>query len=394
MSFDWNTWGPPLAVLLIGLVVGLLVASRIQGEGAGPRRAERELALKARKDSVVQALRELESHAERLGEAEYQRQRALLLEQGVQVLEALEKPPEETEPAASQDRGRSTAPFWFAGTLGFAALAMVLVRGAEAPRQDDMSNPGMETQISAEIQAAQATLQANPHDVPALNTLAHYAILQGNLQVAMQYFQSVQLVSPREKEVVAHGAALAILVNMADRALPALEQLVTEEPEFAEGHWWLAVGLVRSGALDAAREHLAMALKLDPGGEMGVLAMDMLQKLDAPPPEVRVAGSVRLAEGAIVPEGASLYVAAIRSKEGGGPPVAAQRLGVVELPAQFSMGDANLTFGGVWPEEVWLRARLDLDGDPMTRDEADLVSPVLGPVGPGSVGLELVLGGV
>jgi tetratricopeptide (TPR) repeat protein len=352
------------------------------------------MALKARKDSVVQAIRELESHAERLGEVEYQRQRALLLEQGVQVLEALEKPPEETEPAPLQVRGRSTAPFWIAGTLGFAALAMVLVRGAEAPRQDDMSKPGLETQISAEIQEAQAALQSNPHDVPALNTLAHYALLQGNLQVAMQHFQSVQMVSPREKEVVAHGAALAILVNMADRALPALEQLLTEEPEFAEGHWWMAVGLARSGELDSAREHLELALKLDPGGEMGVLARDMLQGLDAPPPEVRVSGSVRLAEGAIVPEGASLYVAAIRSKEGGGPPVAAQRLGGVELPAQFSMGDANLTFGGAWPEEVWLRARLDLDGDPMTRDEADLVSPVLGPVGPGSVGLELVLGGV
>jgi hypothetical protein len=58
------------------------------------------------------------------------------------------------------------------------------------------------------------------------------------------------------------------------------------------------------------------------------------------------------------------------------------------------MGDTNLTFGGDWPEEVWLRARLDLDGDPMTRDAADLESPVLGPVGPGSEGLELVLGGV
>jgi cytochrome c-type biogenesis protein CcmH/NrfG len=394
MSFDWNTWGPPLVVLLIGLVVGLLVASRIQGEGGGAGQAERKTALKVRKDSVVQALRELESHAERLGEAEYQRQRSLLLEQGVQVLEALEQAPEEPAPAPVQERGRSTAPFWIAGTLGFAALAMFLVKGAEAPRQDDMAGDGLETQISAEIQAAQATLQANPHDVPALNTLAHYAILQGNLQVAMQHFQSVQLVSPREKEVVAHGAALAILVNMADRALPALEQLLTEEPEFAEGHWWMAVGLARSGKPDAAREHLALALKLDPAGEMGVLAADMLQRLDAPPPEIRMAGTVRLAEGATVPEGASLYVAALRSKEGGGPPVAAQRLGVVEYPALFSMGDANLTFGGEWPEEVWLRARLDLDGDPMTRDEVDLTSAVLGPLGPGSEGLELVLGGV
>ncbi len=394
MSFDWNTWGPPLVVLLIGLVVGLLVSSRIQGEGGGASRVERETALKARKDGLVQALRELESHAERLGEAEYQRQRALLLEQGVQVLEALEEAPEDPRPAPGQERGRSAVPIWLAGALGFAALAFFLVQGAEAPRVDDMASQGMETQISAEIQEAQAALQADPHDVSALNTLAHFALLQGDLQVAMQHFQTVQQVSPREREVVAHGAALAILVNMADRALPALEQLVTEEPAFAEGHWWLAVGLVRSGDLEAAREHLGLAFELNPEGEMGVLAQDMLQRLNAPPPEVRVAGTVRLSEGVVAPEGASLYVAAIRSKEEGGPPVAAQRLGVVGLPSEFSMGDANLTFGGVWPEEVWLRARLDLDGDPMTRDAADLETSVIGPVGPGTEGLELVFGGV
>ena len=53
------------------------------------------------------------------------------------------------------------------------------------------------------------------------------------------------------------------------------------------------------------------------------------------------------------------------------------------MPADFSLGDADLTMGGEWPQEVWLRARIDADGNPSTTSEEDLVSDLVGPVAPG-----------
>ena len=47
--------------------------------------------------------------------------------------------------------------------------------------------------------------------------------------------------------------------------------------------------------------------------------------------------------------------------------------------------------GGAWPEEVWVQARLDADGNAMTKGEQDLESAVLGPLTKGTEGLALVL---
>ena len=48
--------------------------------------------------------------------------------------------------------------------------------------------------------------------------------------------------------------------------------------------------------------------------------------------------------------------------------------------------------GGTWPEQVWLFARLDADGAPGSSD-GDVESAHLGPLAPGSLALDLVIGG-
>jgi hypothetical protein len=47
-----------------------------------------------------------------------------------------------------------------------------------------------------------------------------------------------------------------------------------------------------------------------------------------------------------------------------------------------------MMLGGQWPEEVWILARLDADGQP-GRSEGDVESAVLGPLTAGASGLEL-----
>ncbi len=404
MSFDWAIWGPPLVVLLGGLVVGLLVALRIQGSSVLDHQ-EQEDALRAAKEGVLEALRELEVHRDRLDPNEYEERRTALLAQGASFLQALDEPPVEQVvgglPSGSSEK-RFGAWTWWVGGLGFVVLAFLLVRGAEQPRQGDgpmtggasiagsSSTGGMDSVIEQKIALATAAIEANPHDVEALNTLIHFSLLQGDMQGAMQRFMQVRTVAPTDKDVIAHGAALAILVNLADRALPALENLLQEHPDHARGHWWMAVGQARAGNQERAREHLERVQELAPGTEFVMLAQDLLQQLNQPPAVVRVGGSVSLGEGVGLPQG-TLFVAALSSEQGGGPPVAAGKYPNAQLPAEFSLGDADLTFGGQWPEQVWLRARVDVDGDPMTRGEGDLESAVMGPMTAGAEDIQLVL---
>ena len=61
------------------------------------------------------------------------------------------------------------------------------------------------------------------------------------------------------------------------------------------------------------------------------------------------------------------------------------------FPLSFSVSDADMMMGGEWPEEVWISARLDVDGNAMTRSEGDMESLMLGPVSSGTVDIALTL---
>ena len=50
-----------------------------------------------------------------------------------------------------------------------------------------------------------------------------------------------------------------------------------------------------------------------------------------------------------------------------------------------------MPMGGEWPEEFWMRVRIDADGDPMTKSEEDLKTQFLGPFKRGVDDLEIVL---
>jgi hypothetical protein len=50
-----------------------------------------------------------------------------------------------------------------------------------------------------------------------------------------------------------------------------------------------------------------------------------------------------------------------------------------------------MMLGGPWPDEVWVSARVDSDGNPTTKASTDLISNTAGPFSPGSTDVELIL---
>jgi hypothetical protein len=115
----------------------------------------------------------------------------------------------------------------------------------------------------------------------------------------------------------------------------------------------------------------------------------------APATDVRpIRGTVTLAPGAEAARG-TLFVV-VRNAGGGdrGPPLAVQRFEAPSFPVEFEVGPAQVMMPGMpftGPFDV--TARLDSDGNAMTRDAADLLSPAARGVVVGQEGLALVLGG-
>ena len=95
-------------------------------------------------------------------------------------------------------------------------------------------------------------------------------------------------------------------------------------------------------------------------------------------------------EGAPPSSGAILFVTVRPAGATGGPPIAARRLPATSFPLAFAVGPGDSMMGQALPERVRIEARVDRDGDPLTRDPADPVASA-DDVRVGTTGVRLVL---
>lgn len=106
----------------------------------------------------------------------------------------------------------------------------------------------------------------------------------------------------------------------------------------------------------------------------------------------RVAGVVDLdatLRGKLAP-GAVVWVIVREAGVEKGPPVAVQGFPASAFPFAFSIGEADSMVGERFPEKVRIEARVDSDGDPLTRDPSD-PSARLDGVRAGATNLRLVM---
>ena len=107
-------------------------------------------------------------------------------------------------------------------------------------------------------------------------------------------------------------------------------------------------------------------------------------------PGAEIRGTLELAAGAEAGGPGVLFV--IARSGAGGPPLAVKRLPVGPFPLEFSLGPADVMMQGrPFEGQITLTARVDRDGDPMTRGEADLSGSAPGPVTPGQTGISIRL---
>jgi hypothetical protein len=101
-----------------------------------------------------------------------------------------------------------------------------------------------------------------------------------------------------------------------------------------------------------------------------------------------ITGTVRLAEGlgAPVPDGAVLFLIARRGAAG--PPLAVKRIPNPSLPLQFSLGPEDRMIQSMpFVGPISITARIDGDGNAMSREPGDLQGEAPDPVDPGASGV-------
>ncbi len=423
-------WVPGLVVLALGLVAGFFVVRRTVSSAA-PVRAAGALQrrdLEARRDTLLDQLREMGPVAGApLERARLEREAAEVLRE-IDHLAAAKAPArakahEAAAAAPVRDRAALKGFLWGTASAGAIALLLFLVSRSATEREDGGSltgevpgGPGAATDEDAELAQLRQAVVRNPDDMDGRMALARAALTRQDMMTVFEQTRAVLERQPGHARALSYQALVRLAMGQADTAEGMLKEALANEPDLIEGYVHLSLVHLRQGRLDAAEADIEEAARRHPPQAPRLRALWAEMKAqaaaapepataagedphkDLPEPAARAAapagggvrGTVELAPGAKPVPGAIVFITVRAAGSAGGPPVAAKRLPADTFPLAFDVGPGDSMMGQALPERMRVDARVDGDGDPMTRDPAD-PSGSADDVRLGATGLRLVL---
>lgn len=387
---DWEVWGPPIGVLVVSTVIGGIIAVKMKGEetiDSEGRKAE----LLAQKKQLLEAIRELDADQSKMDSAVYQQERERLISTASVVLKKLEEDDGKIEKEeVAKGIGFKALASYLTGTMLFFFLVGMLITKYSAPRKEggvmtgEKSSQATAPQVDWEairgerLAKANAILVSDPNNIDALNILTYDALWQRDMNSAMTHMEKVRVQKPDSPDFLVHLAILQLTVGMTERAEIGFNQALEKQEDFAKAKLWKAYMLA---AMDKKAEAKALldSITTEMSWEEETFFLENLkEELNAPPP--MITGQVVMLEGEKELEGSTkgtLFIIAQRSAVGGGPPVAVKKINNPQFPLQFELGKKDMVMGGQWPELVFVSARIDLDGNAMTKEDAPKTESVI-----------------
>jgi hypothetical protein len=311
--------------------------------------------------------------------------------------------------AAWRGAGWTTAVVGVLGVLALYATEGSRARGAgESMTGGDQvmgDRASAEPRVDPRIEELQAKIAANPQDIEALNRLTEIAIASEDLDLAMQTNASALAAAPQDVDARTFKAVLKAFIGRKPEALTELDQLIADAgPQGRALRPLVYVGLLTMESEPTrAVAALEQAYRLEANPQIlgalqearrraaGGSAPPNAQAAPAAPPsappsagggdpnEVLASGTITLADAARA-EGKRVLFVNLKDPAGG-PPLAAVKLPPGPFPMAFQITRANLVgMGGArpLPAAVTLSARLDEDGDPMSKPPTDPAASVEG----------------
>jgi cytochrome c-type biogenesis protein CcmH len=438
-------WVSSLGVLGTGLILGALLVWRLLSPARAPtlEASPEKSDLEARRDELIQQLRELEDTSAKRTPEQLARERYALETETARVLLELEtqrvaaartsrkkRPVEKAEQAGGWlDRNPALKGFvWGAGSVVVLGLMLLFVSRSAKERGDSGSLtgdiPGATSQTSdGEEAQIRAVLEQNPDDVQAHLALARLFLTRQDLMGVWNETKRVLELEPGEPHGLTYQSLVRLAMGQPDVALEMLDQALRTAPDLFDAYVHRSLVLLRLGRREEASANIEQAKQRFPD-QTDVLdslwqEMSRSDTAEAPPapgredphaalrpgpvaetpaapgprggPEREISGILELDEGLAgqLAAGTVVFIT-VREKGGEGPPVAVNRMVASSFPLSFQIGTAQSMMGEPLPDRVHIEARADADGDAMTRDPQD-VRATLDDVPAGSSGLRLVL---
>ncbi len=399
-------WVSASAILAAGIILGLMfvffVRRRPAAAAAVPAGDLDLRDLEAKRDALVEQLRGLDPmNADERTRLELET--AQVLRQIDERRKASRPPAPVAAPASDPLRRATLIGFgWGAGSVLLLAVLGYMVMQQASTRQPNAPLTGSETTTVTPAQAPpdpglqqlEAAVQKSPDDLNMRLDLAKAYLERDNLMAVFDQTQLILKKAPNEPHALTYQALVRMAMGQSADADKMLERATKVDPSLLDA--WVALAWAKTSEgktkeadaaiAEAQRHHPEEKARLDQvyaqmkqqaaarrsGG--GTLPVDHPQIGTAEAPvEQPIHVTLDVDPGAKVRVGPNAVLFVFARPEGvtAGPPSAVKRLVGVTFPMTFDLGSADSMMGQPLPPRVRLEARLDSDGNAMTKDPGD-----------------------
>lgn len=411
-------WVSALAVLAAGLVLGALFYLFNKAKQAPKLGGEADLErkdLEAKRDALIQQLRDPSLGADERTRLEIETAAAL------RKLDAYGRSTAGAAAPAVASTMNPTIKGFLWGAVSIAALfglGYFVMREAK-PRQEgegltgSISTPQQQQQMQqqapaqgadAMLQRLEAAVQAQPANLQLRNDLAQAYLERDNLMAVFQQTKFVLDQSPEDSRALTLQGLVRMAMGETGDAVKMLQRATKSDPKNLDGWVSLAWVYAQDNRMADAERMIAEAAKQVPQekarleqvfGQMKAQIAQTAMAQTAPAgalpeghPPIDAAATAAPASSGTPPAGAGPgvrvtldldpsakqrtgIVFVIARNPAGGPPVAVKRVVATTFPFNVEITSADSMMGQSLPSSFRIEARLDADGDPLTKPPTD-----------------------
>lgn len=399
-------WVSAIAILAAGLVLGALFFYFNKRRNAQTLGGETDLEhkdLEAKRDALVLQLRDPSLAPDERTRLEIETATVL------RKLDAYSSPrnPEELRGAPRNQMDPTIKGFLWgaASTAALFALGYFVMQQAKPRQEGDEITGGFNQQQQAPaqtqsgapdpmVQQLEAAVRAQPNNIQLRNDLAQAYLERDNLMAVFEQTRAVLAQAPDNSRALTLQALVRMTMGENEQAVSMLQQATKNDPKNLDS--WVALAWVyaQNNRMQDAERMIASAAQHVPEERTRLEQVFVQMKAQiaqkemqasagtlpeghppvedtpaAPPaPGAGVRVTLDLDAGASQRTG---IVFVIARNPAGGPPVAVKRVVATSFPLNVELTSADSMMGQSLPANFRLEARLDADGDPMTKPPTD-----------------------
>jgi cytochrome c-type biogenesis protein CcmH len=402
-------WGTAVAILVAGLILGVLFVYLFNKR---KKTFSEDLVLKdlqAKRDALVQQLRDPGVEGDERTRLEVETAQVLRQLDGYKSTTPVS---EAVAPPTAMDPTIKGFIWGAASVAALVGLGYFVMQQAKPREQGGSLTGGFEggaqqqqpqqqqPATSPMIQQLEAAVQKDPNNLELRNDLAQAYLQANNMMAVFEQTKFVLEKRPDDSRALTFQALVRMAMGDSDAATTMLQRATQLNPKNLDGWVSLAWIYVQTDKMQEAERMIAEAIKQSPNDrqQLETVFASMKQSKNQQPaqtaegslpeghPPVDGAAPATPTPATPAATGPSVRVtlnldAAARPRTGvlfviarnpaGGPPYAAKRVMASSFPMTVELSAADSMMGQPLPPTFRLEARLDSDGDAMTRVPTD-----------------------